>query len=145
MNFWDSIKSSLYKYVEFTGRASRREFWYWVIFINILYMVTAVIDYSINPTTYLDGGFSIDESPTLIILLILILLPGFSLSVRRLRDINKSWLWAILFLVAECVVIFHNEEEFLESVDFTMMDYFVTSSLVIWIWSIYWLGFKKSK
>jgi uncharacterized membrane protein YhaH (DUF805 family) len=108
-------------------------------------MVTAVIDYSINPTTYLDGGFSIDESPTLIILLILILLPGFSLSVRRLRDINKSWLWAILFLVAECVVIFHNEEEFLESVDFTMMDYFVTSSLVIWIWSIYWLGFKKSK
>ena len=143
MNFWDSIKSSLYKYVEFTGRASRLEFWYFQIFLIILFLISMVLDYSINPA-FLDSS---EFGPAYIIVGIIFILPSLSLAVRRLRDINKSWLWAILFLVADFVLVLFEEEEFLdlESVGLTMMDYFVISSLVIWVWSIYWLGFKKSK
>jgi len=102
-----------------------------------------VLDYSINPA-FLDSS---EFGPAYIIVGIIFILPSLSLAVRRLRDINKSWLWAILFLVADFVLVLFEEEEFLdlESVGLTMMDYFVISSLVIWVWSIYWLGFKKSK
>ena len=137
MNFWDSIKSSLYKYVEFTGRASRQEYWYFQLFVIILVLISMVIDYSINPTS------EWYESPAYLIVGIIFILPSTSLAVRRLRDINKSWLWVLLFLIAEVVIIFSDYEEFLVSVDITMMDYFIISSLVIWLWSTYWLGFKK--
>jgi len=145
MNFWDSIKSSLYKYVEFTGRASRQEFWYFQLFLIILLLISMVIDYSINPTSEWYEGPTLEwyESPAYLIVGIIFILPSISLMVRRLRDINKSWLWVLLFLIAEYVLVFSDDEEFLVSVDITMMDYFIISSLVIWFWSIYWLGFKK--
>ena len=145
MNFWDSIKSSLYKYVEFTGRASRQEYWYFQLFVIILILISMVIDYSINPTSEWYEGSTLEwyESPAYLIVGIIFILPSISLAVRRLRDINKSWLWVLLFLIAECVIIFSDDEEFLVSVDITMMDYFIISSFVISFWSLYWLGFKK--
>jgi uncharacterized membrane protein YhaH (DUF805 family) len=145
MNFWDSIKSSLYKYVEFTGRASRQEFWYFQLFLIILLLISMVIDYSINPTSEWYEGPTLEwyESPAYLIVGIIFILPSISLMVRRLRDINKSWLWVLLFLIAEYVLVFSDDEKFLVSVDITMMDYFIISSIVIGIWSLYWLGFKK--
>jgi len=144
MNFWDSIKSTLNKYVEFTGSASRLEFWYWILFITMLSLVSMVIDYSINPTTYLDVD-DYSKSPAYLILIIFTILPGLSLSVRRLRDINKTWIWAVLILFAKMFLLFYPTEEFLESDNFTMADYITIISMIIYLLVFYWLGFKKSK
>jgi len=150
MNFWDSIKSSLYKYVEFTGRASRQEFWYWMLFLVILASVAMVIDYSINPTTYWDTD-DWSASPSYLILIIFSALPGLSLNVRRLRDINKTWLWAVLFLFAEMFGLFFPVELILSVTDnynVLMASYYLVYplfilSLIIYLFSFYWLGFKK--
>jgi len=144
MNFWDSIKSTLNKYVEFTGSASRLEFWYWILFITMLSLVSMVIDYSINPTTYWDSN-NYAESPAYLILIIFTILPGLSLSVRRLRDINKTWIWAVLILFAEMFLLFYPTEELFVSDNLIMVDYITTLSIIIYLFSFYWLGFKKSK
>ena len=34
MNFVDSIKLGFSNYVNFTGRACRSEYWYWILFVR---------------------------------------------------------------------------------------------------------------
>ncbi len=78
MNFdWylDPIRNH---YADFTGRASRQQFWMYVLFNFVIGVVISLID------QMLTGGF--------ISLLygLAVLLPGLALGARRLHDTNKS-------------------------------------------------------
>ena len=44
MNFAEAISSGLSKYVQFGGRASRSEYWYWTLFVIIATIVANIID-----------------------------------------------------------------------------------------------------
>ena len=44
MNFVEAIKSGFNKYVTFSGRAARSEYWYWTLFAIIADIVAAIID-----------------------------------------------------------------------------------------------------
>ncbi|MDR0835581.1 MAG: DUF805 domain-containing protein [Tannerella sp.] len=80
----------LRQYADFSGRASRKEFWMFVLFNIIFLFVAAILDvvlgqnlgYAPNPIFY-----------TLYLLATLI--PALAVMVRRLHDINKSG-WMIL-------------------------------------------------
>ena len=53
MNFVDSIKLGFSNYVNFTGRACRSEYWYWILFAVIGAIVARIIDYVIGaPVVY---------------------------------------------------------------------------------------------
>lgn len=80
------------KYVVFSGRASRSEFW-WVALCNaIIIAIFGIATGIIYKTTNVDLGFII----TLYQLAALI--PTLSLSVRRLHDIDKpGWWMAIIY------------------------------------------------
>lgn len=86
MNFKDIIaivKSVILKnYVNFEGRATRAEFWWFFLFNFIVGLIFGLFG---KVGTILSGIWSLA-----------ILLPQLGLGVRRLHDINKSgWYWLI--------------------------------------------------
>jgi uncharacterized membrane protein YhaH (DUF805 family) len=87
MNFVQSISSGFSNYVNFSDRAIRSEYWYWVLFIILGEIVTSIIDYAIgiNLTTGIFG--------------LVTLLPSLAVAVRRLHDIDRSGWWILLALI----------------------------------------------
>ncbi|MBD3790514.1 MAG: DUF805 domain-containing protein [Campylobacterales bacterium] len=96
--FIDILKS---KYLQFEGRAPRREFWYFVLFSFIISFILGFIE------GFLGLGINMQmptgETETISILQILfsliILLPSIAISIRRLHDIGKSGWWYILGVI----------------------------------------------
>ena len=82
MNFGQAISTCFSKYVTFTGRASRPEFWWFFLFQVIVLIVTGMI------SSILYG-----------IAALAMLLPGIAVGVRRLHDIGKTGWLLLLCLI----------------------------------------------
>jgi uncharacterized membrane protein YhaH (DUF805 family) len=104
MTFGDSIKTCLSKYVTWQGRASRSEYWYFVLFALICYVGAALIDNVLgttfkfpNPETGLEQ--SIGYGYAYLLVGLGLLLPGLSVLVRRLHDTDRSgWYYWIALI-----------------------------------------------
>ena len=90
-------------YVNFNGRARRKEFWIFQLFLIIISTICFVLD------NILGTVFTIDAGPAGLISLpcgwlyflfgIFHFLPSLSVLVRRLHDVGKSgWFFLILFI-----------------------------------------------
>ena len=80
------------KYAEFNGRATRSEYWYFVLFSIIAYVIAGIVDGFLVGVT---GGY-----PVLSILLGLgFLIPSIAVAVRRLHDIGKSGWWYLIAFI----------------------------------------------
>ena len=92
MTFSEAIKTSLVnKYATFSGRATRSEYWYVVLFGYLLALLIVFL------------GMIID-SPELIIglstvLSLILLVPGLAVCIRRLHDTGRSGWWYLLVLI----------------------------------------------
>lgn len=75
-------------YVNFEGRARRKEFWMFALF-NFLIAV------GINLVAWVIDIFSIFS----FIYGLAVLLPGLAVGVRRLQDIGKSWMYLLIGLI----------------------------------------------
>ena len=84
MNFTQSIKTCFKKYATFSGRASRSEFWWWVLFTNVTGNILRFIDQNL---------FESDIGVLLIIFTLATFLPQLAVNVRRLHDTNHSGGW----------------------------------------------------
>jgi uncharacterized membrane protein YhaH (DUF805 family) len=85
MSFGEAIQTVFRKYAEFTGRATRPEFWWWALF-NVL-VVGALNLFNV---------IRIGDNAYLGSLLaglwgIAVLLPNLAVTVRRLRDAGYGW------------------------------------------------------
>ena len=90
MNILNEIKKSVdtvvfKNYVNFEGRASRPEYWWFVLAYFIVNVILSIIP---KVGTVLSG-----------ILALALLIPSIGVAVRRLHDINKSGWWYLLILV----------------------------------------------
>ncbi len=82
MNFQESVKTCLTKYIYFNGRANLPEFWWFFLFT---FVATAVLSYL---------------SVTLNLLFSLaVLLPSLAVGARRLRDSGRNPLWLLAGLI----------------------------------------------
>lgn len=88
MNFQDAIKFGFKNYVNFSSRAGRSEFWYWVLFCVIVSIVTLVLDGAIFPDN--------DLSPLNTVFSLLTLLPSLAVGARRLHDIDRTGWWQLV-------------------------------------------------
>ncbi|MBD5220542.1 MAG: DUF805 domain-containing protein [Bacteroidales bacterium] len=90
VTFEQAVRSAIQQhYCDFNGRASRSEYWWYVLFTVILSVIIQAF-----------GVISSDVSLYLgAIVNLALLLPGLSLSVRRLHDINKSGWFILLGLI----------------------------------------------
>ena len=92
MGFVEAIQSGFNKYVGFTGRAARSEFWYWALFVFIVNLIAKFIDSAMGADMThvgLVGG----------IVGLALFLPGLAMTIRRLHDRDKSGWWVLLVLI----------------------------------------------
>lgn len=98
MDFATAVRTCITKYASFEGRASRPEFWWWVLFWWLVSAVTGVIDgaigFGFNAIWWgRDAHFDLFQC----IAQLLMLLPSIAVATRRFRDAGKS-LWNFLWL-----------------------------------------------
>jgi uncharacterized membrane protein YhaH (DUF805 family) len=93
MGFTDAIKTGFQKYIGFSGRAARSEYWYWVLFVLLLQIVAWLVDMT------LFGFNTTGVNPIGVIVSLATLLPGLAVSVRRLHDIDRVGWWIFLALI----------------------------------------------
>ena len=93
MSFQDAVKQVLRKYADFSGRATRPEFWWWTLAVYIASFILAIIDGSILFFTQ-GGAFS----PLQTIFGLATLLPSLAVTARRLHDIGKTGWWQLVWI-----------------------------------------------
>jgi uncharacterized membrane protein YhaH (DUF805 family) len=84
--FGEAISICFSKFVSFKGRASRSEYWFFVLFTALLGIVASIFDAVLFPG-------QIDISPLNSIVTLAVFLPTLSASVRRLHDTDRSGWW----------------------------------------------------
>ena len=92
MDFQTSIKTCFNKFAVFSGRASRSEFWFFVLFGFLGGIIAIIIDVMILGYPYEENG------PINLIFSVAIIIPSIAVAARRLHDINKSGWWQLLWI-----------------------------------------------
>ena len=90
--------AALKKYADFNGRASRSEYWYFVLFYIIIYVVGS----------FIDGVIGL---PILTMLVSLgLLIPSLAVAIRRMHDVGKSG-WFILIPIYSLILVLTKGDE----------------------------------
>jgi uncharacterized membrane protein YhaH (DUF805 family) len=84
----------LKKYTVFTGRARRKEYWFFVLF-NVLILVLLVMVDGLLGTLNEEAGVGLFSG----LYSLAVLIPGIAVLVRRLHDIDRTGWWALIGLV----------------------------------------------
>ena len=80
-------------YADFSGRASRSEYWLFVLVFIIIYAVCLPVDFAVI-------GISPSGIPALGTIAYLVhFIPGLAVLVRRLHDIDRSGWWMLISLI----------------------------------------------
>jgi uncharacterized membrane protein YhaH (DUF805 family) len=90
MGFGRAIATCFRKYAVFSGRASRSEYWFFVLFQLLLLIVLVIVD-----VLAFRGSVAVFTTLGWLILL----LPNFAVTVRRLHDIDMSGWWILIAFV----------------------------------------------
>ena len=98
MSFFDAVASAFRKYFDFSGRASRSEFWWFFLFCILLYMLAFSLTINdigqpdeSNPEAFLSKALTSWFGLSVMITFI----PQITLSIRRLHDNGKSGWWYV--------------------------------------------------
>ena len=98
MGFGDAISTCFRKYVDFTGRASRSDYWDWYLFRILIIGVIAIVA-AVTQANALFGLLGLEA--------LVMLLPTLAVAVRRLHDVNWSgWLLLIAFIPLGGLLLF---------------------------------------
>ena len=86
--------SALKKYVDFEGRARRKEYWFFVLFYSIFVVLAMLLDIAL-------GTFSVELEIGLLsgCFSLAMLIPGLAVTVRRLHDTDRRGWWLLISLI----------------------------------------------
>ena len=90
MKLFDSALFTLRKYADFSGRASREEFWLFVAFVIVAQAIAGFVGLILGMRGALSGVVGL-----------LLIMPQLAVAVRRLHDLGKSG----RELVVPCVML----------------------------------------
>ena len=91
MNFVESIQTCYKKFFDFSGRASKSEYWWFQLYNAIIYLLTFV--------------FQGDLTLLFSILIIVNIIPIWTAAVRRVHDSDKSG-WMVLISVIPIIGLY---------------------------------------
>ena len=87
MNFFIE---ALQKYADFSGRATRQQYWMFMLFYILIYIGLSLIE-----TAFGSSGIGILS----LLFTLGLLVPSIAILARRLHDIGKSGWWMLLALI----------------------------------------------
>jgi len=91
MNYYTSV---LKKYAVFSGRASRKEFWMFILF-NLIFGIVAMILDNVLGIAMKGANYG----PIYLLYILAIILPCLAVEVRRLHDTGRSGSWWFIVLI----------------------------------------------
>lgn len=100
MGFGGAIASCFRKYVTFSGRARRPEYWYFMLFFIFVYLAAVAFDAVIVG----QDGFPIATA----VVFLGAFLPSYAVGWRRLHDIGRSGWWflsPVLVMLAAALLV----------------------------------------
>ena len=99
MTFSQSIKSVFSKYADFSGRATRSEYWYFYLFNFLVFMVYYIALFAMLVSGSRDSSAAGYLSVMIIIYALVMTIPSLAVTVRRLHDTGHSGWWIFLNLI----------------------------------------------
>ena len=106
MNMKEAVVSVLTNWNNFSGRACRSEFWYFVLATTLVSIIISIIEIATGMVDIQTAEMGILS----IILTLLLVVPSLSVTARRLQDRGWSGWWQLLYLtiVGTLVIIVLN-------------------------------------
>jgi len=89
MTFADAIKTCFNKYADFSGRATRSEYWWFQLFFILVYFMLGILSAVISEMFAMLA----------IVFALAVFIPAIAAGVRRLHDTDKSGWWLLLGFV----------------------------------------------
>ncbi|OCX66593.1 hypothetical protein BFP70_04930 [Thioclava sp. SK-1] len=91
-------------YANFSGRAKRPEFWWFVLFVWLGQLVLSIVDSALFGELFYgaaDGHawFSVNGGPLTFLFSLAMLIPSIAVAVRRLHDVDRTGWWMLLAFV----------------------------------------------
>ena len=83
--FVDVLKK---QYTDFKGRASRSQYWYYIMFYTLIAIPLTIVDALLFGQQVLSGLLGLAT-----------VVPCLAMSVRRFHDLGKPWFWFLIALV----------------------------------------------
>ena len=90
----DWAKRPIQKYADFTGRAPRAEYWWFVLAMVIIFVALTIVESILGLNRMVLGVYG----PLTTLLWLAVLVPSLSVGVRRLHDTNRSGWWLLLMV-----------------------------------------------
>lgn len=97
MPFGDAVRTCFKKYADFSGRASRAEYWWFFLFCVLVYFGLAILVGSMASPT--GDGAAQGVALLLLATVLGLVIPQLAAAVRRLHDTDKSGWWYLIALV----------------------------------------------
>lgn len=103
IGFWKAVKTCMCeKFATAKGRATRPEFWFFVLFQTLLLLVICIILCAITAILALKEDIILGLSlygACLIVFTLIFLIPNICASIRRLHDTGHTGWWCLLNLL----------------------------------------------
>jgi YidC/Oxa1 family membrane protein insertase len=97
MDFWEALASGFTNYLNFSGRAIRSEFWYWILFAILgAWLMNSIDDVMLPQMIWPSPALPLISPHS--VFLLLMFLPTVAVGVRRLHDIDRSGWWMLIAL-----------------------------------------------
>ncbi len=81
--------AALNKYADFSGRARRKEYWFFFLFYLLIYIALIALAYVLGNIAQI----------LILIFVLAMIVPSLSVGVRRLHDIDRTGWWLLISLV----------------------------------------------
>jgi uncharacterized membrane protein YhaH (DUF805 family) len=95
VDFGTAVKLGFQRYVDFSDRSTRAEYWWWGLFTVVASFALFIADTLTGNSSTLSGlGGLLDMLFTLATII-----PSLALGARRLHDINRTGWWLLLLFV----------------------------------------------
>jgi uncharacterized membrane protein YhaH (DUF805 family) len=108
ITFGEAIRSGFRNMFEFTGRASRTEFWYFILFYAIVFYTLGIVLSFLTPFVMLKAKIPVTPQASLMIvgfIAFILIIPLVSITVRRLHDSERKGAWVLVYLLPMIIAV----------------------------------------
>ena len=108
ITFGEAINSGFRNMFKFTGRASRTEFWYFILFYAIVFYTLGIVLSFLTPFIMLKAKIPVTPQASLMIvgfIAFILIIPLVSITVRRLHDSERKGAWVLAYLLPMIIAI----------------------------------------